>query len=180
MGKRIISSVFLALSMQNNYTEKVIIEKIKDVLSLSARPAEQIPVKITINTTIYKGSETESYELTVLGRFQQSATAVFLRYDEVMEVGKVTTTVKLNDQGALIMRSGALNMRMTFRRKLSTLGTYQTPFGTMQTEAFTEQLEHVFESKKNEGSLDLLYDLTIQGEKAGTYHLKITYKEEGK
>ena len=144
------------------------------------RHAEQIPVKINVKTDIKQGNETQSYQLTTFGRFQQTDTSSFLRYEEELEVGKVTTTIKLTSQGALILRSGALNMRMTFKKQQTMPGTYQTPYGTMQTEAHTQQLSYFFQPEIKEGSVNLIYDLTIQGDFSGTYHLNITYKEEAK
>ena len=96
-----------------------------------------------------------------------------------MEIGKVSTTIKLSSEGALILRSGAMNMRMTFKKQQTMPGTYQTPYGTMQTEAHTQSLTYSFQPEIKEGSVQLIYDLTIHGSLAGTYHLNITYKEEG-
>jgi uncharacterized beta-barrel protein YwiB (DUF1934 family) len=146
---------------------------------LTARPADQIPVKINVKTNIIQGEDTETYEFITFGRYQQTDTASFLRYEEEMEIGKVSTTIKLSSDGALILRSGAMNMRMTFRQQQTMPGTYQTPYGTMQTEAHTQQLSFFSQPEITEGLVELIYDLTIQGSLAGTYHLNITYKEEG-
>lgn len=145
-----------------------------------AAAAEQIPVKINVKTVVQQDNEQQAYELTVFGRYQKTESASFLRYEEVLEEGTVTTTVKITAEGALILRSGAVKMRMTFRKNQTMPGSYQSPYGTMQAEAITKQLEHSFHLHTNEGNLNLLYDLNIQGTKAGTYHLKISYKEEGK
>lgn len=174
----------LALSLQNIYTEKVIADfthyrESKGCVTVAVA-AEQIPVKINVKTVVQQNNEQEAYELMVFGRYQKTESASFLRYDEVLEEGTVTTTVKITDEGALILRSGALKMRMTFQENQTMPGTYQSPYGIMQTEAITKQLEHSFNPLTNEGNLNLLYDLNIQGTKAGTYHLKITYKEESK
>lgn len=154
--------------------------KVKEVLPLPASPAEQIPVKINVKTDVHQNNENEIYELTVFGRYQKTDSASFLRYEEVVEAGTVTTTVKITEEGALILRSGALKMRMTFRENQTITGTYQSPYGTLQTEAITKQLEHSYHPHTKEGHLELLYDLIIQGSQAGTYHLTITYKEEAK
>jgi uncharacterized beta-barrel protein YwiB (DUF1934 family) len=114
------------------------------------------------------------------GRLQKTENATFLRYNEEMEVGTVATTIKLSPKGALILRSGAIKMRMNFSERQTLPGTYQTPFGTMQTETHTEKLSYLSQPNINEGTVDLIYNLTIQGSLAGTYHMTITYKEEGK
>jgi uncharacterized beta-barrel protein YwiB (DUF1934 family) len=147
---------------------------------LTARPIEQIPVTLHVKTKIKQGNDTESYELMAFGRLQKTENATFLRYNEEMEVGNVATTIKLSPKGALILRSGAIKMRMNFSERQILPGTYQTPFGTMQIETHTEKLSYLSQPNISEGTVDLIYNLTIQGSLAGTYHMTITYKEEGK
>nr|WP_318506747.1 DUF1934 domain-containing protein [Bacillus sp. T3] len=60
-------------------------------------------------------TQPETYELITFGQYQETQTAAYLRYQEVLEVGTVNTTVKITNDEMLILRSGALNMRMVFR-----------------------------------------------------------------
>ncbi|MCM3664589.1 DUF1934 domain-containing protein [Mesobacillus subterraneus] len=173
----------LALSRRNIYTYKVIIDVIdaaKDVLSVSSGPADQIPVKVTVKTVIYSGSEKETFELTTFGRYYKKANSSYLQYDEVMEEGDVHTTVKVSGSEVLILRSGAIKMRLHFLLNKKTPGNYKTPYGLLETSAATKRLDTDFNDEKQEGHVDLLYDMAIQGSSAGTYHLTINYKEEGK
>lgn len=174
---------------------------------MQTNPAEQIPVKINVKTAIYQGdgsgtagtaktaktaetaetpetadnTETpETYELTVFGRYQKTSTAVYLRYIEAMEVGNVDTTVKIAEKETLILRNGAIKMRMVFRPGHQVSGTYHSPHGLMEIVTDTKTLQYFFNEQIKEGSVSLKYDLTMQGTLAGTYCLEIKFKEEGK
>lgn len=147
---------------------------------MSIEPADQIPVKVTVKTAIYSGSEKETFELTTFGRYYRKASSSYLQYDEVMEEGDVHTTVKISGNEVLILRSGAIKMRLHFLLNKKTPGNYKTPFGLLETSALTKRLDTDFSEEKQEGHVDLLYDMAIQGSNAGTYHMTINYKEEAK
>jgi uncharacterized beta-barrel protein YwiB (DUF1934 family) len=137
----------------------------------------EMPVKINVLTTISQGDEKETFELVTFGRFFRKGKACYLRYEEVMDVGKIKTFVKFSEDEAVIMRSGALDMRLAFRRNYIMKGHYTTPYGTMDTLTDTKKLEHQEISQK-EGKLDLVYDFTFQTDDAGTYQMEISYKED--
>ena len=131
----------------------------------------EIPVKIKVKTTI---DEQESFELMVFGRYHQKEGASFLQYEEVLEEGSVRTIVKVAEDEALILRGGAVKMRLPFRLHKKMRGSYEMPFGTFETLTMTKRIEH------SDGLIDILYDFTMQGSPAGTYHLEITFQEDQK
>lgn len=139
--------------------------------------AEQVPVKIWVKTDIYQGDHSETFELMTFGRYYNKGQASYLLYEEVLDVGNIKTSVKFSDGEAVILRSGALNMRLAFKTNKQMRGHYETPYGAMETLTDTKRIAHVPSSEKD-GVFDLLYDLTMQGEVAGTYHMEITYKED--
>jgi uncharacterized beta-barrel protein YwiB (DUF1934 family) len=51
-------------------------------------------------------------------------------------------------------------------------GSYEMPFGTFETMTLAKRIEH------SDGLIDILYDFTMQGSHAGTYHLEITFQED--
>jgi uncharacterized beta-barrel protein YwiB (DUF1934 family) len=166
------------------------------VLPLQTSTAEQIPVKINVKTTIHQGDgfkpavtagtiekvkkaeTTETYELIAFGRYKKTASAVYIRYTEAMEVGNIDTTVKITDKETLILRNGAIKMRMIFHPGHQVSGTYHTPHGLMEIITDTKTLQYSFNEKTNEGQISLQYDLSMQGALAGTYDLEIKFKEE--
>jgi len=131
----------------------------------------EIPVKIKVKTTI---DEQETFELTVFGRYYQKDQASFLQYEEVLEEGTVRTIVKVAKDEALILRGGAVKMRLPFRLHKTLRGSYEMPFGTFETLTMAKRIEHT------DGLIDILYDFTMQGSPAGTYHLEITFQEDQK
>lgn len=131
----------------------------------------EIPVKINVKTTI---DEQETFELVVFGRAYHKGDAFFLRYEEVLEEGTVRTIVKVANEEALILRSGAVKMRLPFRLNKILRGSYEMPFGTFETSTMARRIEHI------EGLIDIVYDFTMQGTPAGTYHLEITFQEDKK
>ncbi|WP_187118987.1 DUF1934 domain-containing protein [Bacillus marasmi] len=144
----------------------------------------QIPVKLYIKTVIYhpESTEPEKYELIVFGQYQRTATASYLRYQEVLEAGTVNTTVKIahNDREMMILRNGAIKMRMVFRPNTPVSGTYHAPHGYMEIVTEAKSFAHEHNNNTNEGTIKLKYDLSMQETLAGTYNLEIKYKEERK
>ncbi|MCM3093943.1 MULTISPECIES: DUF1934 domain-containing protein [unclassified Cytobacillus] len=145
---------------------------------MSSRSAEQIPVKINVKTVIRKLGSKETFELTAFGRYYIKDSARFLQYDEVMEEGTVKTIIKMSDTDGLILRSGAVKMRLPFRMNKKLRGSYETPYGVFEMGTVTKRMVHQYDDKSSEGSIDILYDLKMQGSQAGTYHLAITFEEE--
>ncbi|MFE8701892.1 DUF1934 domain-containing protein [Cytobacillus sp. FJAT-54145] len=145
---------------------------------MSSSPAEQKPVKIRVNSSIRNGDSKETFELTTFGRYYQKDDSFYLQYEEVMEEGTIKSIVKVSEKETLILRSGAIKMRMVFQMYKKLKGRYETPFGTMEVITHTNRLAHTFNEDSKKGNLDLLYDLNVQGAHAGTYHLEIHFEEE--
>jgi uncharacterized beta-barrel protein YwiB (DUF1934 family) len=151
----------------------------KDLVTGTALKKGVSTMQIKVRTTISQGKEQETYELTTFGRFQQKGQSFYLLYEEVMDVGKVKTTVKFSEEDAVILRSGAVNMRLAFKLNHVMRGHYESPYGTMETITDTKKIDHQ-QTNESSGKLDLLYGFTMQGDPAGTYHMEITYKEDAK
>ncbi|WP_308302646.1 DUF1934 domain-containing protein [Bacillus sp. UMB0728] len=143
-------------------------------------PAEQTPVKIKVKTDIRSGGSKETFELTAFGRYYKKNGSRFLQYDEENEAGTVKTIVKMAEGEALILRSGAVKMRLPFRLNKKMRGSYEMPFGTMEMLTLTKGLSQSFDDNSGTGAFDLLYEMKMQGSQAGTYHLAITFEEEEK
>jgi uncharacterized beta-barrel protein YwiB (DUF1934 family) len=129
----------------------------------------EIPVKIKVKTTI---DQQDTFELTVFGQYYKKENASFLRYEEVMEEGSVRTIVKVGADEALILRSGAVKMRLPFKLARTVIGSYEMPFGRFETTTTAKRI------KLEDGLIDILYDFTLQGTPSGTYHLEISFQEE--
>ncbi|WP_077215102.1 DUF1934 domain-containing protein [Bacillus dakarensis] len=145
---------------------------------MSSHPAEQKQVKIKLNTSIFNDGEKETFELTTFGRYYKKGNSFFLQYEETMEEGPIKSTMKVSDQEALLLRSGAINMRMVFQHNKKQQGRYETPYGTMGLVTRTKRLVSSVNADEKKGNIDILYDLTMHGSHAGTYHLEFVFEEE--
>ncbi|MFB6466272.1 DUF1934 domain-containing protein [Cytobacillus sp. Hz8] len=145
---------------------------------MQVKRAEQVPIQIKVKTMIQNEEETQSFELTTFGQYYQKDQSYYLQYEEVLEEGTIKTIVKVTEGAALILRTGAIQMRLPFKLKQRLRGSYETPYGTLDTTTYTKQLEHSLAQENNEGSVDIIYDLAIHGSIAGIYHINITFKEE--
>ena len=148
------------------------------VWQLEGLQTEQLPVKITVNTTIQNGTEKETYELITFGYYVKKAKSVFLRYEEFLEEGTINTIVKVSGQEGSILRSGAVKMRIPFQQNKSLTGRYETPYGVMELDTVTSRVHHSFDEDLKKGEFDFLYRLNMQGSYAGTYHTTISFEED--
>src|SRR3954453_18826680 len=132
----------------------------------------EVPMKINVKTTIHQQEGSETMELTVFGRYFEKDGATFLKYEEALEEGTVRTIVKIASDEALILRGGAVKMRLPFKLHKKLRGSYEMPFGVFETMTMTRRLA------QSQGLIDILYDFTMQGSPAGTYHMEIPFQEE--
>ena len=152
----------------------------KRCVPLSNDPTGSMPVKIKVKTTIQNGQEAETYELTTFGQYYQKMNASYLRYEEYLEEGTVKTVVKVSGGEGSILRKGALDMKLSFKKDQTLPGRYKTPYGIFDIHTSTSRLSYEFDESRNEGFIDILYNFKIQGSQAGTYHMLITFEEEEK
>ncbi|WP_082892620.1 DUF1934 domain-containing protein [Rossellomorea aquimaris] len=145
---------------------------------LTAPKNDFTPVKIHLKTNITIGDESDSFELVSFGRYYEKGNAVFLKYDEVQEEGTTHTIVKITDRQALILRSGAVKMRMAFNELEEQNGSYESQLGTLMLTTKTKNVSHTQVDSKVEGDFNLSYELNMQGSPVGDYEMSINYKEE--
>ena len=138
----------------------------------------QTPVKIHLVTKVRQEGEEEAFELVVFGRHYQKGDTVYLKYDEVQEEGTIHTVVKITGEEALIMRTGAIKMRLRFRLSEEMGGSHDSPFGSLHLSTRTQRMIHRQSEHTCEGRFSLLYDLSMQGSPAGHYEMQIDYKED--
>lgn len=141
-----------------------------------ARVDTEKSAKIKVKTTIWNDGQKETFELTTFGRYYEKGESIFLQYEEFLEEGSVKSIVKVSEHEALILRSGAVNMRMVFVMNKRQAGKYVTPYGTIGIETRTKRL--ACKKEASSGAVDILYDLHMQGSIAGTYHMEIVFEEE--
>lgn len=150
----------------------------KEVLPLSNTLGQQTPVKIHVTTNIYNGSNKESIEWVGFGQYLEKDGSSYVKYEEVIEEGTIKTIVKIAEHEGLILRSGAVKMRLSFLLNKKRNGSYETPYGTFLMVTDTKRLSFEKEAESLSGLIDILYDLNVNGNNNGTYHMTIQLKEE--
>lgn len=136
-------------------------------------------VKIKVISTIHpKSGEQQTFELWVQGTLIKKSEKLYLRYEEIIEDKNIRTTVKLDDENPLILRSGAVNMRLPFSKVGRQNGHYDTMYGTLPLETKTNELYFNHNEEKSiSGTFCVQYDLIISGQSVGQYTVEIQYTE---
>jgi uncharacterized beta-barrel protein YwiB (DUF1934 family) len=135
----------------------------------------EVPVKINVKTTI---DHDETFELMVFGTYFEKGNAAYLRYEETVEEGSVRTIVKMAHNDALILRGGAIKMRLPFELNRKLNGSYEMPFGQFATVTKARRIDYSYENGK--GHFGVLYDFSMEGAPKSTYQLEIAFQEEKK
>ncbi|KIL49702.1 DUF1934 domain-containing protein [Jeotgalibacillus soli] len=138
------------------------------------------PVDIKLTTVVSQtdGSR-EEFSFTSTGEWIQKNNVNFLKYNEVQEAGTVRTIVKMEKENALILRNGALKMRLAFQTGGQMAGSYDTEHGAIALVTDTQSIQHNTPSDIP-GKFHLKYTLEMTGNKVGTYTMTIEYKEAPK
>ncbi|WP_409272548.1 DUF1934 domain-containing protein [Neobacillus sp. SCS-31] len=139
---------------------------------------DPIPVTVTVSTSIVQSGVKDEYTTGANGFFYKKGSGVYLQYEEILEEGSIRTILKMDSGEALLLRSGAVKMRMPFRLGEETRGSYNTQYGTLPVAAVTDRLAQAIRENGRGGMFMLKYDLQIAGSPAGTYSLAITFEEE--
>jgi uncharacterized beta-barrel protein YwiB (DUF1934 family) len=135
----------------------------------------EVPVKINVKTTI---DHDETFELMVFGTYFEKGNSAYLRYEEAVEEGSVRTIVKMAQNNALILRGGAIKMRLPFELNRKLNGSYEMPFGQFATVTKAKRIDYSYENGK--GHFGVVYDFSMEGAQASTYQLEIAFQEEKK
>jgi len=136
-----------------------------------------VPVTIKLTTVISQmdGSK-EELTLTSTGEWMTKNNIDYLKYEETQEEGTVRTIVKMEDGQAVILRSGALKMRLAFREGESMMCSYDSEYGTLAL--VTETKKYTYHTpKEGPGQFHVNYNLEMAGSPVGNYTMTIDYKE---
>ncbi|MFJ8514899.1 DUF1934 domain-containing protein [Lysinibacillus xylanilyticus] len=119
--------------------------------------------------------ESEGYEMLLTGQLLEKAGSIYLKYEEVQEDKTIRTTMKLGSEQALIMRNGAVKMRLPLNIIEQQMGHYESDFGSMPLVIDTKEM--TFTKQAISGDFHVQYDLLMGGQSVGNYTLDITFTE---
>lgn len=134
-------------------------------------------VHIQLHSSIqHPDQEKETHNIRAIGRYTEKNGAAYLQYEEEQEGQKIQTIVKLGDKEALIMRSGAVKMRLPFSLDEDRLGEYRNEQVVFKLQVITNGL-NFSQNKDRSGNFSVVYELHAEGSLLGKYELSITYSE---
>lgn len=136
--------------------------------------ADNVKIKLISSITPTEGEE-ERYEMWLHGTLVERAGTPYIKYEEVQENQKIETTIKCTSEKALILRSGAVKMRLPLNSVAVQDGHYENMYGQIPLQTKTTTL--LFEQEENKGRFLANYDLLINGESVGHYKLELQYQE---
>jgi len=136
--------------------------------------ADNVKIKLISSITPTEGDE-ERYEMWLHGTLVERAGTPYIKYEEVQEDQKIETTIKCTSEKALILRSGAVKMRLPLNSVAVQDGHYENMYGQIPLQTKTTTL--LFEQEENRGRFLANYDLLINGESVGHYKLELQYQE---
>ncbi|WP_427109369.1 DUF1934 domain-containing protein [Lysinibacillus xylanilyticus] len=119
--------------------------------------------------------KSEGYEMLLTGQLLEKAGSIYLKYEEVQEDKTIRTTMKLGSEQALIMRNGAVKMRLPLNIIEQQMGHYESEFGSMPLVIDTKEM--MFTKQAVSGDFHVQYDLLMGGQSVGNYTLDITFTE---
>ena len=129
-------------------------------------------VDVRLKSTIrHVGQAADKHELATSGTVVEKAGKTYLQFVESQNDQEVRTTVKLDESDALIMRNGAVQMRLPFSVGEVRPGTYGSGPATFDLLVKTTKLEVGADTFKAH------YELHANGALLGKHELIITYTE---
>lgn len=135
-------------------------------------------VAIRLHSSIqHPGQEKETHEMHLTGELIDKKGKTYLRYEEQQDGSRVSTTIKFGEEESLILRGGAVSMRLPFAINEERMGTYGSGPATFDLLVKTNGLEISKNADDTRGRFDVQYELHGEGALLGTYELTITYME---
>jgi len=135
-------------------------------------------VDIQLHSSIrHPEQKTETYELQAAGRIIRKQSALYVKYDETHQGASTQTTLKITNRDALILRSGAVKMRLPLDLEQIREGEYTNGPVKFALQVKTIGLEFKEEIPEVSGQFFVHYELHTESSLLGTYKLRITYTE---
>lgn len=117
-------------------------------------------------------------ELSTVGKSYIKNNATIIRYQESALTGmeNTTTVIKVYANEVILVRMGEFEYKQEFCIGQTSYGLYVTPYGTMKMHNYTSNLEiNLYDSL---GTINIEYDLFIEGKYQSTNYLTITTRED--
>ena len=134
----------------------------------------QVNIKL-ISTIRPIDGESETLEMWLNGHLLEKAGSMYLKYEEMQDDKTIRTTMKLGEEQALIMRGGAIKMRLPLNIVEQQIGHYESEIGSIPLVIHTKKM--TFTRHEVSGDFFVEYDLLMSGQSVGNYTLDIKFTE---
>lgn len=120
-------------------------------------------------------------ELVTTARHYQKNGVEYIIYQESQISGleNTTTALKVYPERVALVRMGGIEQKQEFQVGVKSRSTYVTQYGVMEMGILTNKLNIFFnEARGTVGTIDIHYDLEIDGQWQSANNLLITVREE--
>lgn len=147
---------------------------------LDNQNSAKMPIRVKFKSEILQDEERQVMAYETNGQYYLKGETEYIVFSEDQGNGKKLDVIyKLSDQEVWVSRSGnGVKMKQTFRAGELTAGLYDSEFGIFHLETDTEKVVRMKDPVKNRGSIQLQYQLKVQGQETGQYFITIHYEEE--
>ncbi|WP_088809687.1 MULTISPECIES: DUF1934 domain-containing protein [Listeria] len=137
------------------------------------------PVKIHITNIVRQMNAEEKTEMSVSGVFYQDENSHYLHYEEKQVAGVIRSVLKISKEELLLLRSGAVSMRMHFfKDKKRSVASVDSGAGKLVFESELIGYTEAFEKNPLSGKIAFQYDLLSGGAFIGSYEVNMRIEEE--
>ncbi len=137
---------------------------------------KDITLKI-IGKQQYEGIEEDQMEFVTDGKLYVRNNSIYIIYDETEVSGMegCKTTIKMNDKSVRMRRTGKVgfNTELYFETGKRFNSIYETPYGPMGVEVLTDYVKNDFNIEECKGSIDVEYQVSMEGLAEGRNKLTI-------
>ncbi len=135
-----------------------------------------ITLKI-VGKQCFDNKEEDQMEFVTDGKIYLKDDSIYMIYDESEVSGMVgcKTTLKIRDGSVKMRRIGDIGFgtELYFEEGKRFCSTYNTPYGVMDVEVLTKWIVDNLDREKLAGSIDIQYDISLQGMAEGRNRLTI-------
>ena len=105
---------------------------------------------------------------------------ITLTYQETELTGMegTTTAFSIRDDTVALTRTGLINSQLVFQRGKRNSSLYETPWGMMQVDVFTNRLVYQLDSRG--GVLEIKFSISVDHQVTGENQFKIRVRESGR
>ncbi|EMG27105.1 hypothetical protein X560_1514 [Listeria fleischmannii 1991] len=137
------------------------------------------PVKIHITNIVRQMDAEEKTEMSVSGVFYQDEKSNYLQYEEKQMTGIIRSVLKISESELLLLRSGAVNMRLHFfKDQRRSVASVDSGAGKLAFESELIGYRETFCESPFSGKITFQYDLLSGGEFIGSYEVSMRIEEE--